>query len=70
MINDDGDIVYPGDGDATQRTGSNVAQLMHYLLLKDAAKPLDVDEFRNLLVDVFKIPPIVFAYQPWKRYRY
>ena len=69
MTNEDGDIIYPGDVDIKQRTGSNLNQLLKYIFDNFGDKPIDTDLFREYLLNVMKVPIYLLNYKPvqWKR---
>ena len=69
ITNEDGDIIYPGDVDIKQRTGSNLNQLLKYVFDNSGDKPIDTDLFREYLLNVMKVPIYLLNYKPvqWKR---
>ena len=69
ITNEDGDIIYPGDVDIKQRTGSNLNQLLKYVFDDSGDKPIDTDLFREYLLNVMKVPLYLLNYKPvqWKR---
>lgn len=69
MTNDDGDVIYEGEGSVQERTGSNLGQLITYILKNKSDKPIDVDQFRDYLINDLKIPPSELLYKPWKKLR-
>lgn len=54
--NDDGNIIFPGDDDVAQRTGSNLNHLIDYSMGKSKEKPIDYNAFCILLTETLKIP--------------
>lgn len=68
LTNDDGDIVYPGPGDPLTRTGSNLRELLSYLMAGEGNKCVDVPIIRDILIRDYKIPMslLYVAKQKWK----
>ena len=56
LCNDDGDFIYPGEGDAAGRTGSNLMALLKYIFDNSGDKLLDTDLFRSFLHTDMRIP--------------
>ena len=66
LVNDDGDFVYPGDGDAEDRTGTNLNALLKYVFDKIGPKPHDTFLFVEFLHNVLKIPQdLLNSNQKW-----
>ena len=65
--NEDGDVVYEGDGPEETRTGSNLNTLISYVVNKEGDKPLDCEIFYNYVTSTLKVPPRLLQYYPWKK---
>ena len=69
--NDDGNFIYPGEGNIEERTGSALHELIEYAFGKSKnGKPVDIDLFRSHITEVLKLPPELLYYPPvaWKKF--
>lgn len=51
----DGYMVYDGDGEVQERTGSHISELIEFAVRGGDEKPIDYDMFRVFLIDKFNI---------------
>ena len=66
LVNDDGDFIYPGDGDEISRTGSNLNALLKYVLNNIGSKPIDTHIFVSFLHDTMHVPQHLLNHKPPK----
>ena len=66
LTNDAGEVVYPGDGDAAGRTGSQLTSLLEYVFNNVGDKLLDTDLFRSFLHSDMKVPLHLLNLKPKK----
>ena len=70
QTNDDGDFIYPGTESITERTGSNLNELINYAFgHSKIGKPVDAPLFYDFIINVMKIPSNLLYYAPpvWKK---
>ena len=66
LVNDDGDFVYPGDGDEISRTGTNLNALLKYIFSNVGSKLIDTHIFVSFLRDTMHIPQHLLDRKPLK----